>query len=167
VDQLAISAILLLGISVASGLFLRSRDSERAQIVQSAVTDAQTSERMALVRDLHDVVAHHVTGIVVLAHAAKLTAEQNPKLAADVLGSIDEAGTEALAAMRRPVRSMRGDTPPNTNEFSEQATTDLAADLRKLVDSANHGVPTTVELDLPPHLPHKSAGPPYAWSKSR
>jgi signal transduction histidine kinase len=50
---------------------------------------------------------------------------------------------------------MRGDTPPSTSEFSEQATTDLAADLRKLVDSANHGVPTTVELDLPPHLPHE------------
>jgi signal transduction histidine kinase len=155
VNQLAVSAILLLGISVAIGLFLRSRDSERAQIVQSAVTDAQTSERMALARDLHDVVAHHVTGIVVLAQAAKLTAEQNPKIAADVLGRIDEAGTEALAAMRRLVRSMRGDTPPGTGEFSEQATTDLAADLRKLVDSANHGVPTTVELDLPPHLPHE------------
>jgi signal transduction histidine kinase len=91
----------------------------------------------------------------VLAQAAKLTAEQNPKIAADVLGRIDETGTEALAAMRRLVRSMRGGAPAGTSEFSEQATTDLAADLRKLAESANHGVPTTDEFDLPQHVPQE------------
>lgn len=155
IGQLVVAAVLLLGISVAIGLFLRSRDSERKQVVHSAVTEAQTSERMALARELHDVVAHHVTGIVVLAQAAKLTAETNPKIAAEVLGRIDVAGTEALAAMRRLVRSMRGDAPSGSSDFSEQATTDLAADLRKLVDGANHGVSTTVELELPEHVPHE------------
>ena len=154
-QQLAVTATLLLGISVAIGLYLQSRDSERAQVVHSAVTEAQTSERMALARELHDVVAHHVTGIVVLAQAAKLTAETNPKIAAEALGRIDTAGTEALAAMRRLVRSMRGDAASDSNEYSAQATTDLAADLRKLVDGSNHGVTTTVELDLPPHLPQE------------
>jgi signal transduction histidine kinase len=153
--QLVIAALLLLGLAVAIGLFLRSRDSERKQVVHSAVTEAQTSERMALARELHDVVAHHVTGIVVLAQAAKLSAETNPKIAAEVLGRIDVAGTEALAAMRRLVRSMRGDAPSGSSDFSAQATTDLAADLRKLVDGANHGVSTTVQLELPPHLPQE------------
>ena len=153
--QLVIAALLLLGLAVAIGLFLRSRDSERAQVVHSAVTEAQTSERMALARELHDVVAHHVTGIVVLAQAAKLAAETNPKIAAEVLGRIDVAGTEALAAMRRLVRSMRGDAPSGSSDFSEQATTDLAADLHKLVEGANHGVRTTVQLELPPHVPQE------------
>jgi signal transduction histidine kinase len=153
--QLVVAAVLLLGISVAIGLYLRSRDSERAQVVHSAVTEAQTSERMALARELHDVVAHHVTGIVVLAQAAQMSAEKNPKVAAEALGRIDVAGTEALAAMRRLVRSMRGEAAAGSSDFSEQATTDLAADLRKLVDGANHGVTTTVELDLPAHLPQE------------
>jgi len=152
---LAFAATLMLGISIAIGLMLRSRDAERVTAVQSAVTDAQTAERMALARELHDVVAHHVTGIVVQAQAARLMAERNPQIAVEAMGRIENAGVEALAAMRRLVRSMRGDAPAGSSEFSEQATTDLAADLRKLVESANHGVPTSMHLDLPPDLPHE------------
>jgi signal transduction histidine kinase len=152
---LAFAAALLLGISIAVGLMLRSRDSERTTAVQSAVTDAQTAERMALARELHDVVAHHVTGIVVQAQAARMMAEKNPQIAVEAMGRIENAGVEALAAMRRLVRSMRGDAPSGASEFSEQATTDLGADLRKLVESANHGVPTSLHLDLPPDLPHE------------
>ncbi|WP_329053617.1 histidine kinase [Amycolatopsis sp. NBC_01488] len=154
-STLAVPAVLLLGISIATGLMLRSRDSERTTVVKSAVADAQTAERMALARELHDVVAHHVTGIVVQAQAARLMAEKNPQVAVEAMGRIENAGVEALAAMRRLVRSMRGDAPAGSSEFSEQATTDLGADLRKLVESANHGVPTSMHLDLPPDLPHE------------
>lgn len=152
---LAFAAALLLGISIAVGLMLRSRDSERTTVVQSAVADAQTAERMALARELHDVVAHHVTGIVVQAQAARMMSEQKPEVAVEAMARIENAGVEALAAMRRLVRSMRGDAPAGSSEFSEQATTDLGADLRKLVESANHGVPTSMHLDLPPDLPHE------------
>ncbi|WP_326945357.1 MULTISPECIES: sensor histidine kinase [unclassified Amycolatopsis] len=152
---LAFAAALMLGISIAVGLMLRSRDSERTTVVQSAVSEAQTAERMALARELHDVVAHHVTGIVVQAQAARMMAEKNPQIAVEAMGRIENAGVEALAAMRRLVRSMRGDAPAGSSEFSEQATTDLGADLRKLVEGANHGVPTSMHLDLPPDLPHE------------
>ncbi|WP_318305993.1 sensor histidine kinase [Amycolatopsis solani] len=152
---LAFAAALLLGISIATGLMLRSRDSERTTVVKSAVADAQTAERMALARELHDVVAHHVTGIVVQAQAARMMAEQKPEVAVEAMARIENAGVEALAAMRRLVRSMRGDAPAGSSEISEQATTDLGADLRKLVDTANHGVPTSMHLDLPPDLPHE------------
>ncbi|WP_328612244.1 histidine kinase [Amycolatopsis sp. NBC_00345] len=154
-SPLAIIAVLLLGIAIAIGLFLRSRDSERSQVMKSAVTDAQTAERMALARELHDVVAHHVTGIVVQAQAARMVGEKTPQLAVDAMGRIEDAGVEALAAMRRLVRSMRGDAPSGSTEFSEQATTDLAADLKRLVESGSHGVPTSLSLDLPPDLPHE------------
>ncbi|GAB3703753.1 histidine kinase [Amycolatopsis oliviviridis] len=151
----AIAGLLLLGISVAVGLALRSRDSERTQVIQSAITDAQTSERMALARELHDVVAHHVTGIVVQAQAAKMMGEKNPQVAVEAMGRIEDAGVEALAAMRRLVRSMRGDAPAGSSEFSEQATTDLAADLRSLIERSNHGVKTSMKLELPPNVPHE------------
>nr|WP_233621663.1 histidine kinase [Amycolatopsis sp. WAC 04182] len=152
---LAVVALLLLGISVAVGLALRSRDSERTQVIQSAISDAQTSERMALARELHDVVAHHVTGIVVQAQAAKMMGEKNPQVAVEAMGRIEDAGVEALAAMRRLVRSMRGDAPAGSSEFSEQATTDLAADLRTLIERSNHGVKTSMKLELPPNVPHE------------
>jgi len=81
--------------------------------------------------------------------------EKNPQIAVDAMARIEDAGVEALAAMRRLVRSMRGDAPAGSSEFSEQATTDLAADLHRLVEAQSHGVPTTMRLDLPPDLPHE------------
>ncbi|GAA5157651.1 MULTISPECIES: sensor histidine kinase [Amycolatopsis] len=148
----ALAALLVLGISVAIGLYFRARDSERAKVVEAAVTEAQTSERMALARELHDVVAHHVTGIVVQAQAAKLIGGKNPALALDALQRIEEAGTEALVAMRRLVRSMRSD-----DGQTEQATTDLEADLRRLADTAHHGVRTDLKLALTPDIPQEVA----------
>ncbi|WP_037295242.1 sensor histidine kinase [Saccharomonospora azurea] len=150
-------ALLALGICVAIGMFLKARDSERARMVETAVGDAQTAERMALARELHDVVAHHVTGIVVQAQAARMVAEQNPAVVTDALAQIERAGTDAMTAMRRLVRSMRGDAPAGASEFSEQATTDLAADLRRLVDTGNHGIPTELTVDLPGDLPPEVA----------
>ncbi|NKQ59233.1 two-component sensor histidine kinase [Amycolatopsis sp. K13G38] len=149
---LAIGAILLLGLAVAIGLYFRARDSERAKVVEAAVTEAQTSERMALARELHDVVAHHVTGIVVQAQAAKLMGESNPKLAMEALDRIETAGTEALVAMRRLVRSMRG-----SSQATEQATMNLEADLRQLIAAAHHGVHTDADLRLPPDIPQEVA----------
>ncbi|WP_199428963.1 sensor histidine kinase [Qaidamihabitans albus] len=154
---LFVATLLLLGVAVATGLFLKARDSERTQAVEAAVSEAQTAERMALARELHDVVAHHVTGIVVQAQAARMLAEQDPRVVADSLGQIERAGGEALTAMRRLVRSMRGDAPAGSSELSEQATTELAADLRRLVEAGNHGVPTETDLDLPPDLPQEVA----------
>jgi signal transduction histidine kinase len=151
-QSLFVAALLVLGIAVAVGLYLRARDSERTQVVEAAVTEAQTSERMALARELHDVVAHHVTGIVVQAQAAKMTGGQNPALAMDALDRIEQAGTEALVAMRRLVRSMRSTADP-----TEQATTDLDADLRRLAETAHHGVPTELELRIPPDIPQEVA----------
>ncbi|GAB2979255.1 histidine kinase [Amycolatopsis acidiphila] len=150
--SLFIAALLVLGTAVAVGLYFRARDSERTKVVEAAVTEAQTSERMALARELHDVVAHHVTGIVVQAQAARMMGGKNPALAMDALGRIEEAGTEALVAMRRLVRSMRSNAAA-----TEQATTDLDADLRRLAETAHHGVPTEVELHLTPDIPQEVA----------
>ncbi|TVT52943.1 two-component sensor histidine kinase [Amycolatopsis rhizosphaerae] len=151
-STLFIGALLLLGISVAVGLYFRARDSERARAVEAAVTEAQTSERMALARELHDVVAHHVTGIVVQAQAAKMIGGQNPAMAMEALGRIEEAGTEALVAMRRLVGSMRSST-----HTAEQATTDLEADLRGLVEAGHHGVPTEADLRISADVPQEVA----------
>ncbi|RLK60085.1 sensor histidine kinase [Actinokineospora cianjurensis] len=147
-EFLLIAAFLLV-VSMATGQYFRSRDRERAQTVRVAVTGAQQAERMALARELHDVVAHHVTGIVVAAQAAQLVGDANPTAAVHALGRIEAAGGEALAAMRMLVGSMRG-APVAGAEG--QATMDLAADLRSLVDNF-HGPEIDMSLDLPVSLP--------------
>ncbi|MFO7192299.1 MULTISPECIES: sensor histidine kinase [Thermocrispum] len=153
--ELALSALFALGLAVAIGLYLRSRDTARAQMVSAAVAEAKSAERMALARELHDVVAHHVTGIVVQAQAAKMVAKDDPKLTQEAFDRIEAAGIEAMTAMRRLVASIRSGQPSDTPP--EDATMDLAADLRKLVDSGSHGVPTELRVDIGTALPQEVA----------
>ncbi|MGQ0840513.1 sensor histidine kinase [Actinokineospora sp.] len=155
-EFLLIAAFLLL-LSLAAGQYFRARDRERTQTVHVAVTGAQQAERMALARELHDVVAHHVTGIVVQAQAASLVATANPTAAVVALGKIERSGTEALAAMRMLVGSMRGAAPAGSSAAARQATTDLAADLRALADDFT-GPTVHMELDLPSTLPPEAGG---------
>jgi signal transduction histidine kinase len=149
--------ILLLLIAIATGWYFRGRDRERNQTVKAAVTSAQQGERMALARELHDVVAHHVTGIVVQAQAALMVAGNNPDVALPALERIERSGTEALTAMRTLVGSLREGTAAWTAAYADatgDATTDLAADLSSVVENFA-GPPVEVELKLPADLPHE------------
>ncbi|MCS7484868.1 histidine kinase dimerization/phosphoacceptor domain-containing protein, partial [Umezawaea endophytica] len=70
-----IGGSVILIISVGTGLYFRSRDRERRQSVEAELLAAQHAERMALARELHDVVAHYVTSIVVHSQAAEAVLE--------------------------------------------------------------------------------------------
>ena len=147
--DLLLTAAFLLVISVATGQYFGSRDRARNQSVRVAITGAQQAERMALARELHDVVAHHVTGIVVQAQAAQLVAD--PAKTAQALAKIERSGAEALAAMRMLVGSMRGAQAGEAGA-ADAATADLAADLRAVVDGFT-GPAVDLELSLPDALP--------------
>lgn len=153
-DDLVLPMGFLLVISVASGLYFRARDRERSQSVRVAVSGAQNAERLALARELHDVVAHHVTGIVVQAQAARMVATGDPAIAVNALEKIENSGTEALTAMRMLVGSLRGAEPAGGSTAATQATSDLAADIRALVEQFP-GPTVHLELNLPDRLPHE------------
>ncbi|MEV4002205.1 histidine kinase [Actinomadura sp. NPDC049753] len=89
--------------AVGVGLALRLLDA-RARGVAEQVRRA---ERLELARELHDVVAHHITGMVVQAQGAQVVARRNPEQVSGYLGEMEAAGTEALAAMRRVVGLLR------------------------------------------------------------
>ncbi|MBE1530332.1 sensor histidine kinase [Actinomadura algeriensis] len=97
----------LLAIAIGAGLYLRAVDARRSR----SVTAARRDERLELARDLHDFVAHHVTGIVVQAQAARFAASsgavQSPEQLDTMFGGIEKAGTEALTSMRRMVGLLR------------------------------------------------------------
>lgn len=115
---IAVAAAVMWGVAVAVGLLLRDADARR----DAALAELRSAERLRLARELHDLVAHHITGVVVRVQAARIvSARQRPDDggegpdAADALfGEIEAAGAEALAAMRRLVRMLRtdGDEPP-------------------------------------------------------
>ncbi|MGH8793673.1 MAG: sensor histidine kinase [Stackebrandtia sp.] len=89
--------------AVATGLYLRSADLRRKR----ALTEVRRGERLELARDLHDFVAHHVTGIVVQAQAAQYLSDDDARRSREAFAAIEQAGLEALTSMRRLVAVMR------------------------------------------------------------
>jgi signal transduction histidine kinase len=103
----AVAGAVLWGVAIAVGLMLRDADTRR----RASAAGARTAERLRIARELHDVVAHHVTGIVVRAQAAGVVAARADPAVAAGYGEIEEAAKEALTAMRRLVHTLRSDEP--------------------------------------------------------
>ncbi len=72
---------------------------ERRQAVQA--------ERVRIARDLHDVVAHHVSSMGIQATGARRVLERDPALAADALVTIETASRQAVAQMHQLVGLLR------------------------------------------------------------
>jgi signal transduction histidine kinase len=62
--------------------------------------EAVAEERVRIARELHDVVAHAISVIVLQARGGRLVLETDPGEAYDALGAIERAGEQALAEMR-------------------------------------------------------------------
>ena len=94
---------------------------------------ARMEERSRIARELHDVVAHHVSVMTVQAGAARRILDRDPDNAREALATIEEVGRTALSEMRRIVGVLRTDRDP------EQAGGELSpqpgvADLGELVE---------------------------------
>jgi signal transduction histidine kinase len=83
---------------------------ERAEALRAAeAREAVTEERTRIARELHDVVAHSVSVMVVQAGAARRIAERDPVRAAEALGTIERVGRESLEELRRVLGVLRAD----------------------------------------------------------
>ncbi|WP_128377419.1 sensor histidine kinase [Streptomyces cavernae] len=138
-DFFGYSFLLTLAVGGAVGLacYLRLLDARRAR----AMDAVRQNERLELARDLHDFVAHHVTGIIVHANAALMIQETSPEQLKPLLEGISRAGGETLDSMRRLVRVLR--------EEDHQAARpgELLTELDRLVSAfAGHG--TEARLDV-------------------
>ncbi|WP_344203399.1 sensor histidine kinase [Aeromicrobium alkaliterrae] len=79
----------------------------RAKIRVRDLEQARALEREQLARELHDTVAHHVSGIAIQAQAGRAVAATQPERAAEVLSVIEDAATRTLAEMRAIVGVLR------------------------------------------------------------
>jgi len=98
------------------GLARRARlDAVRRDASVRAMTDtllehAARGERARIARELHDVVAHHISMIAVQAEAARLTTPGMPPEGAKRLVAIGDTARSALTEMRRLLGVLREDT---------------------------------------------------------
>ncbi|MFI1829602.1 histidine kinase [Streptomyces sp. NPDC020412] len=100
--------------AVATGTYPRLAARRRAD----EVARARRAQRLQLSRDLHDFVAHDVSGIVVQAQAALFVAASDPAQAVPALERIERAGLSALAAMDRTV-ALLGDASDASDASDE------------------------------------------------
>ncbi|MFF2922153.1 histidine kinase [Streptomyces celluloflavus] len=96
-------ALVAAACAVGVGLYLRSLDNRRAQ----AVAQARREHRLEVARDLHDFVAHEVTGIVLEAQAAQIGEGTDAEEHRALLQRIEKAGLRALDSMDQTVTALR------------------------------------------------------------
>ncbi|MEU1284708.1 histidine kinase [Kitasatospora sp. NPDC005856] len=91
--------------AVLIGLYLRGLDEARNE----AVAEARRAQRLELAHDLHDFVAHDVSGMVAQAQAGAYLAGIDPARAAEMFQRIEQAGQRALASLDRTVQLLRSE----------------------------------------------------------
>jgi signal transduction histidine kinase len=137
-----------------TGLFVRTRRHSALLAARNAELDRQAeqavfAERARIARDMHDIIAHHLS--VVILQAAGCRAQGKPSLAA--LEKIESSGRHALTETRRMLSVLRG--PDETASLTPQPGIGELAALATSVRSA--GLPVTLAIDgdhakLPPAL---------------
>ncbi|MFC8449015.1 sensor histidine kinase [Kitasatospora sp. NPDC057223] len=71
------------------------------------IDQAKAREREQLARELHDTVAHHVSGITIQAQAGRAIAASHPERAIATLATIEDAATRTLTELRAIVGVLR------------------------------------------------------------
>ncbi len=114
----------------------RARESQRRAVEAEVAASRQAleaviEERARIARELHDIVAHAVSTIVVQAGAAEQVVEDDPARARESLETIRSTGAAALAEMRRLVTVLReeDDSGPLAPQPGLAALPDLVAAL--------------------------------------
>jgi signal transduction histidine kinase len=101
---------LILSLAWGTGWVLGVR-AEQARVLRARVAAAE-QERARITRELHDLVAHAVSSMVVQASAVRRVLHDNQVRERDALLTVEQTGRDALAEMRRMVGVMRtGDAP--------------------------------------------------------
>jgi signal transduction histidine kinase len=92
---------------------------------------AAAAERARIARELHDVVAHHVSVMVVQADGAGYALRSDPDRAQAALSAISSTGRQALTEMRRLLGVLR-----SADQHTEMAPMPGLGELRELLDQA-------------------------------
>ncbi|MFF5448845.1 sensor histidine kinase [Streptomyces sp. NPDC012888] len=123
-------------------------EKERAAQAQVAVA----AERARIARELHDVVAHNVSVMVVQADGAAYVLDSSPELAKEALQTISGTGRQALAEMRRLLGVLRTGEPQESEDYVPQPDVEQIEVLVEQVRAAGLAVDFQVE-GTPRQLP--------------
>jgi signal transduction histidine kinase len=123
--------------------------SARQAIAGTLLEHTARGERARIARELHDVVAHHISMIAVQAETARLTTPGMPAAGARRLSEIGDTARAGLTEMRRLLGVLREDAQP---EGAERHPQPGLQQLNELLDEArdNSGAATRLIVSGPP-----------------
>ena len=119
---------------------LAERNRELQQERDENARRAVIAERVRIARELHDVVAHHVSVMGVQAGAARRVLDRDPALAERTLSSIEAAGRSAVEEMHRLLGVLREGEPGEPS--ADRSPVPGLDQLETLVAQARDTVPT-------------------------
>ncbi|WP_409234878.1 sensor histidine kinase [Streptomyces sp. PA5.6] len=135
-------AALAFGAVTLVGTLLRGRREARTRLVEQETITAEErarrtllEERSRIARELHDVVAHHMSVISIQAQVAPHLVEDPPDELRENLAGIRENALEALTELRRVLGVLRSENPGDA-EAAPQAPLPTLERLDVLVDNA-------------------------------
>lgn len=111
-----IAAALWIALAATVGQLVRLRKEITDRRRQGLADSAVRAERQRIARELHDVVAHHVTTMNVLVGAARTTMAKDPETAVATLATAEQSGRDAMAEMRQLLFALRTDEGTDDTE---------------------------------------------------
>ncbi len=146
---------LVLGVIWMTGTGMRRWRAHEAERRRLSASVATAAERARIARELHDVVTHHVTAMVIQADAAQFLVGSAPDRAGDGLAAISDTGRRALTDLRHllDVLEATGDSATTDRAPTLGTIGDLAEQARlsgQPVELAEHGErrPQPVDVEL-------------------
>jgi signal transduction histidine kinase len=120
------------------------RAQELVETREARAAEAVKAERLRIARELHDIVAHAVTLMVLQASGAKRQLTRDPVLAETALDSVETLGRQAIGELRRLLEVLR--TVAETDEDISRA--EITAKLANLPVLVEHAATSGVSVDL-------------------
>jgi len=80
---------------------------------------AALAERLRIARELHDIVAHHLTVVVIQAQGAQRAAGRDPAMAKAAMADVERTGRTALDEMRHLLGLLRSGEPADAGDARE------------------------------------------------
>lgn len=114
---------------------LLARNAELHTLRAADRARVETEVRTAIARDIHDIVAHHVSAMVIRAQAAERVSGDDPVALRETVHAIAADGSAALTGVRQAVRMLRG-APGGASGTgpSSAGLLDIEGELRQMLD---------------------------------
>ncbi|MGW5670981.1 sensor histidine kinase, partial [Micromonospora sp. NPDC003776] len=111
---------------------------------RSLADQAVADERRRIARELHDVVAHQVSVMGVLATGARRVLRRDPDAADEAMATVEETGRATLRELRRLLDVLRTDAEPDPDLAPQPGLTGIETLVEQVREA---GLPVTLRVD--------------------